>query len=430
VTEPVALSTPGVLSRRFVVRFFLWTLSGDAVSKGAVLVTNLIAVRALEPLEFGLYIGFSATAILAASLWDAGVAGLLTREFAAGRVSPREAAVQTARLRARTAAIGLLAFAVGSAVLVRSGGVSAAAVFAFGAASVVFATHVIPRAMLHARLRFRAAAIALASGRWCTALLSLLALPTVGFGRPLEVLAVAFVAGEALTLAVALASVLREATRVSPTSLQNPPSRTLTLRAALPFAANGILVQAYNRFDIVLLGALASVDQLGLYAPASRMQDALLLISAAIGTVAFPVISTAAGTLHGVKHVQELVNRFIFIALALSLPLTVIFFIYSQPVIYFIMGSEYEGAVSPTRILLWSLPFSAATSALLAGLAGTGHALDTTRVFMVAFAVAAVFHLSLDWWWGAMGAATASLLREPAALLASIIYARRAGILR
>lgn len=400
------------------------------MSKVAVLVTNLIAVRALEPVEFGLYVGLSATAILSASLWDAGVSTLLTREFASGRLSVREAAIQTLRLRVKTVGIGFLAFVIASALLLRGDHVSATALLAFGGASVVFATHTIVLAMLRARFRFRVAAVARVVGRWFTVALSFLALPTIGIGEPLELLATALLAGEVVTLGLALAPIIRESWHRPVTLSESQSSSTLTLRAALPFAANGILVLAYNRFDVVVLGALASAQQLGFYAPASRMQDALLIVSSAVGTVAFPVISRASGGLDHLSHVPRLVNRFIITALVLSLPIAVVAFIYTREIVHAVMGAQYDGAVPPAQVLVWSVPFSAVTSALLAGLAGTGHAVETTKVFVAAFVVASLLHLSLDWWWGAMGGAVASLVREPAALFVSIVYGRRAGILR
>ena len=56
-------------------------------------------------------------------------------------------------------------------------------------------------------------------------------------------------------------------------------------------AANGLLAVVYNRIDVLIVGGLASVGQLSLYAPASRIQDALYLIPSSLESVAFPVMS-------------------------------------------------------------------------------------------------------------------------------------------
>ncbi|MFN8556267.1 MAG: hypothetical protein U0531_02590 [Dehalococcoidia bacterium] len=176
------------LGRRTLLSALLWTLSGDLLSKVAVLATTLIAVRGLAPTHFGQFIGFSATAVLAASLWDAGVSTLLTREVAAGGLPARAAVLRTARLRLLTLPLWLLVFVVGAAVLTRGRPVSAAGLLAWAAASLAFGCHSVPLALLRGRLRFRAAGLTLLAGRLLTAALSATVLvgtgTLVGSDRP------------------------------------------------------------------------------------------------------------------------------------------------------------------------------------------------------------------------------------------------------
>ena len=86
-------------SVRFMAQSLVWTFAGDLSAKAAVLLTVFIAVRAFSPAGFGQYVTLSATALLAAALWDAGGSPLLTREFAAGRLSGRSAVTHVLRLR-------------------------------------------------------------------------------------------------------------------------------------------------------------------------------------------------------------------------------------------------------------------------------------------------------------------------------------------
>ena len=104
-------------------------------------------------------------------------------------------------------------------------------------------------------------------------------------------------------------------------------------------------------------------------------------------------------------------------------------FVFAPIVIDVALGSAYDAAVTPTRILIWFLPFGALTAPLLAVLAGSGRAGDTTRVFATAFGIGIGLQFALDWRWGAEGAATASLLRDPAALAVSAVLAARAGLI-
>jgi O-antigen/teichoic acid export membrane protein len=141
------------------------------------------------------------------------------------------------------------------------------------------------------------------------------------------------------------------------------------------------------------------------------------------------LVARVWGTPGGPEEVQRFISRLIIIGLGVSLPVTIMTFIFAPEVIHFVLGPEYAGAILPTRILVWFLPLAVVGAPLLAALAGSGHAGDTTKVFAVAFGVAMIIHLSLDWWWGATGAAVASLAREPAAMLLAFLLARRVGIL-
>src|SRR5207249_11931759 len=75
------------------------------------------------------------------------------------------------------------------------------------------------------------------------------------------------------------------------------------------------------------------------------------------------------------------------------------------------------------------LPAAAIGAPLLAALAGSGRAGDTTKAFAAAFVVAAVLHVLLDPVWGANGAAVASLTRDVANVLIAAWFAHRAGVL-
>jgi O-antigen/teichoic acid export membrane protein len=410
---------------RLLLESLFWLLSGDALAKLATLVTTLVAVRVLDPLEFGLYTGFSATALLAGSMWDLGVSSLLTRELASDRLRGSVIA-RLLVLRARTFPLWLLVFVLGSFVFIRSRNVPAVALVAFAAASVAIATSTLPLAMLRARLRFRAAAASLAAGRWCTVVITLLALPKIGLGGGLTTLAAAVFAGE-LTILV-IAGALAARIRNPDVGRRDAGDNRLNLRSALPFAANGLLSVAYNRFDVVILAALASTLQVSRYAPATRLQDALYLFSATAAAVALPLTARVWDRADGRNEVRRLLRRLTLLGLGIAVPLATIIFAYAEPIIRLVLGSDYVGAVTSTRILIWFLPFSAVSAPLLAGLGGCGRAVDGTKVYGVAFAIALVLHLSLDWWMGASGAAIASFVREPAALLVAVLYARRAGL--
>jgi hypothetical protein len=268
--------------------------------------------------------------------------------------------------------------------------------------------------------------LATAYGRWLTAGLCLIGVGTLRPPAPLTILAWALCCGEVLTLIFAARALLSEL--IDPWDPGRGQGR-LTLRAAMPFCANGVLAMAYNRFDVVILAALASVQQVGFYGPASRLQDALYLIPSSIGVIAFPFVAAAYAEPGSREGVQRITRRLMAVGVAVSTPITVVVFLSTPLLVRVLLGPQYGGAVTPTRILIWFLPFAAVQAPLLSALAGSGHAGDTTKVFVVTMATALSLHALLDGSFGATGAAIASLSRDPVAVVVAVLLAMRAGIL-
>jgi O-antigen/teichoic acid export membrane protein len=408
-----------------VGRSLRWTAGTDLASKCAVLVTSLVAVRSLQPSWFGVFVGMSATTLMASALWDFGLSALLTREVASGRVGPRAALRSIVRLRPMLLPLWLAAFAVGTLVIDRDRSVPLSVISGFAAASLAYGCHSALLAVLRGRLRFRSPGLATASGRWFTAGLCLIGVGVLEPHSPLPTLAWSLCLGEVVTLVLAAWALLSE---LNDPRHQGGDHGQLTLRAAMPFCANGVLAMAYNRFDVVILAALASVQQVGFYAPASRIQDALYLIPSSIGLIAFPIVAGAYAE-HGTERVQRITRRLIALGMAVSLPVTVVVFFSAPLLLRLVLGPQYGGAITPTRILIWFLPFAAVQAPLLSALAASGHPGDTTKVFALTMATALALHAFLDGSLGATGAAIASLSRDPVAVVVAVLLARRAGIL-
>jgi O-antigen/teichoic acid export membrane protein len=103
--------------------------------------------------------------------------------------------------------------------------------------------------------------------------------------------------------------------------------------------------------------------------------------------------------------------------------------VFAPAILRIALGEGYVGAAGLVRILIWSVVLSALTAPLVAGLAGIGRAPDATKVFATAFVTVMIAHVSLDWWWGATGAAIATLSREPVVLGVALLLSMRAGLL-
>ena len=328
----------------------------------------------------------------------------------------------------------MIFFAAGVLVLDRGAHVPWPAIAFIALGSLANGTSMVPLAMLRADLRFAFAGSVTVLGKTICAVLSLSALPQVHIGDPFVLLSAAFFVGECVSLFAA--SALLVAGPGSRAFHRRVAGRTaLRLTSALPFAANSTLSLSYNRLDVVILAALASLGQVGYYAPASRMQDALYLIPGAISLVGFPMIARLFAQGSGDRSrslgdARRVIRRLWALGLGLSIPTALAVYLLAPWLVRYGLGASYVGSVPSIRILIWFLPLAAIHSPLLAGLQAIGRAGDTTVVFGLIFLAALTMHIALDPRFGAIGASLASLLRDVVALPLSIFFAQRSGLIR
>jgi O-antigen/teichoic acid export membrane protein len=391
-----------------LIRSFSWVLSGDVISRVAVLVTTLVVVRALEPAPFGLYIVLYALAFVAVAIWDLGISVVVARDVGAGRLGVAAAVAQGSRLRLLGLPAWFAALAAGLALASGFPSFSARVCIPFVVASAAAGLSTLPLAALRGAHRFLSASAAQQIGKLSTAALSTLAFLAGGSDRLLAVGA-AFAVGELVTLAVSLAFVAtqREPARSGPASI--------SFRESLPFAANAAMAMAYNRFDVVLVGALTSATAAGLYGAASRTQDALYAV---------PMIARAAAD-GGPAAAELLIRRFWRLGLLVSLPLAALVFVTAPRLLPWVLGGDYSDAVTPVRILVWFLPLAVIQAPILAGLAGIGQGKLTTLIFLTTLLSALALQLLLAPAFGATGAAIASLGRDAVATPLALFIAHR-----
>jgi O-antigen/teichoic acid export membrane protein len=416
---------PLSMSYRQILQGILPSTAADVLSKVAILLTAVAAARLLDPSPFAQYVGLFATSLIAAAAWEFGSTTVITREIAAQRMSVPQALLQSANYRIKTLVVWFPIFLFGVETLTRIEPVPFAVISAFALNSLLLGLSGLLLAIMRGELRFLEAGAALASGRWLTAALSVAALSGIVLVDRLLLLALALSGGEILTIVITSTMLLRSTT----SGLPGSTSSRLGIRASAPFALNGLLNTAYNRFDVVLLAALTTAPQLALYAPASRLQDALYLVPSAVGVVALPLFARSFAAAAPPAETVATIARVIRLGLALTLPIVLLVSVTATELLATIFGPDYVGSATAVRIVAWSIPFAAIASPLLAALAAIGRGGDTTKIFATAFLVALGLHLALDPWLGATGGALASFSRDPACTAVALVLARRAGLL-
>ncbi|MEX0631019.1 MAG: oligosaccharide flippase family protein [Chloroflexota bacterium] len=383
--------------------------SGDLASKLAVVVVSIMAARALAPEVFATYLGLLAAAHVGAAVWDAGVSTLVTVERSRSRapLSVLAERVVRARLLAFPAWVGafaLASLALGVATRPTAGNIAS---FAFVSLAISLQQPVL--AAVRADLRFSQASAALFVGRWLTVVIFGGALALGLSDGDVELLGFSHLVGEAMVIVGAIV-VMRRGSRDGAGAMWD--GRSIGLRNALPYAANSLINIAYNRLDILVVAVLVPASQLAAYAPASRVQDALYLVPSAIAAVALPYLSRHGP--HGDAGSWHTMRRLWSIGLLIAIPSTVLLTLFMPNVLAFLLGSEYSSAALPSRILAWSMPLAAIGAPLLAYMISRGRGAQTTIAFASAGIVSLALHLILDPRFGALGAATASLVRDVA----------------
>jgi O-antigen/teichoic acid export membrane protein len=404
------------------VRAIAWTGGGDLLGKIALGGLTAIAGRRLGQQDFAIMVGLIASGVLAAAVWDLGVSTLLTREVAAGRIDIAGGIRQSGWLRVQSVWLWAGVYFVSAFILLGAGSSYAVEVTLFGASSLLSAISILPLAAARAHGRYRQASTCIAIGRSVSFLAALpaLILPK----HALLWMGLALAAGElaVLILATLLARGLSGATTAA------PDRRVLTIRRALPLAVNSMLATAYNRYDVVLLPALASLGQLAAYAPASRVQDVLFLIPSAMTVVAIPHLSRVFGMTNSPAEVGRSVKRFIGLGLVVSVPVAALCYLFASTLLAVFLGPHFSDSATSLRILVWFLPFAAVEAPIIAGLIAVNRAGQTTSIFIGTFSTALICHLLLDHRFGAVGASWASLVRDPAGLAIGVLLAHRYGL--
>lgn len=181
----------------------------------------------------------------------------------------------------------------------------------------------------------------------------------------------------------------------------------LNLGTSLPFLLLGSLFLINSRIDILMLGAIATNNEAGLYVVASRFAEFVAFILIASNMVISPIISR----LHHCNKTEELQRTLTTAArltFAASFPVAVTLILLAEIILRFVYGPAYAGSATTLRILAAGQAIS-----LMAGFAGiTLNMTGSVKYSVYSFFIGATLNITLNVIlipsMGAAGAATAS----------------------
>jgi O-antigen/teichoic acid export membrane protein len=241
------------------------------------------------------------------------------------------------------------------------------------------------------------------SNRLMSLVLGLLALR---LGATPGTVALAFIAGAAFLIPVAWRQTTRRYGR--PRLRWSPREAWLLYRRGAPFFGMSALSILYTRGTTIVLGALATSQQVGMYAVADRLMIPLSLGPAAFNAAVYPALARL--TQESLDTARALCGRCVRLLLVVSLPIAALATIFAADITALFFGAGYAGAAAALRVLAWTLPVRGVQFLLGSQLAAIHRQSSVTQARLAGLCAFALLTPPLTLIYGYVGAAWALLL--------------------
>ncbi|MCK5609809.1 flippase [Candidatus Pacearchaeota archaeon] len=202
----------------------------------------------------------------------------------------------------------------------------------------------------------------------------------------------------------------------------------LWMKSALPLLFTFGVVIINNKTDVLMLGAIKGVEDVGIYRVAQRGAELVVLILVAVEMVIAPIISKfySEGKMQKLQRLATVSVRAIF---ALSFPFALGLIVFGYRIVPFIFGEKFASSAVPLAILCGSWLVAAGMGSGSELLNMTGHERDTAKATALSATTNVILNSIFIPIWGIEGAAVATgisiILRG---ILMAVWVTRRIGI--
>jgi O-antigen/teichoic acid export membrane protein len=195
--------------------------------------------------------------------------------------------------------------------------------------------------------------------------------------------------------------------------------------AAGALTVNSGLMLLNSYADILMLGALGSLHDVGVYRVAGQIALLSGFVYTALNMIAAPRFAylRAAGDRVALARTAALAARLAFLG---TLPLPIVFWLFGPAILEAVFGPAFVAARAPMFVLFAAQAVNAAAGMASSLIIASGRERTLARFTLAAVVVNVAVSLSLIPRWGAMGAATANLAAGIAWNASMWIFARRA----
>lgn len=183
-----------------------------------------------------------------------------------------------------------------------------------------------------------------------------------------------------------------------------------TAIASIPFGLSTFFASIYFTIDIILLSNLSGDFATGIYRSAYNVIAAFATFSAVYQMVIFPVLSKMFKNSNHLLKVS--LEQSIKYLLLISLPLTMGVFIYADTIIGLIYNHQYDLAIEPLKILVFTVLLVFINGTVDQLLKAINKEVKVTQAFMVVVIFNAIFDIITIPYLGYNGAAFATFISE------------------
>lgn len=323
-----------------------WQLSDKVCRMGGAVLVGAYVARYLGPSQLGLLAYATALATLVSAIAQFGQGSVVVRDLIA-RPQDRPAILASSWLLRLCGALGAIVLSLVLSLLLRPGDERSAVVV------LLIACMAFPQAWdvidydYQSRIDARSVVVArnlsfliLSAGR---VLLVLLRAPLPWFALALS--------GETALSAVLLARAWRKAGWRVPLSAVDWSELRLLAVVSWPLVIAGLSTSVYMRIDQVMLGRMLDNADVGLFAAAVRISEALYFLPLAIAASVAPALTAAHA-----RSTPDYEHRFVKVTRLLvwaAIAVATCFTLFSRPIILGLYGARFAGAAAVLSIHTW-----------------------------------------------------------------------------
>lgn len=182
-----------------------------------------------------------------------------------------------------------------------------------------------------------------------------------------------------------------------------------TIRATVPFLGIDVVIALWASLQIILLSALASETDVGLFNSTAQLIVPVTLIFKSLVESLFPSLCRHAE--RSPLGLERISKRLVELLLGIALPTAIALFFLAEPLLLVLYSDQdFLSAAAALRIMAWILIFRALTSALGQVLLASRHEQKTLRIVSIDTLLSLAFGVVLIANFGILGAAMTKLL--------------------